>query len=220
MNWKADQSQAGTMLDKSIKSSNLFGKLGDWLGNIFIFESIGIASFIIAFLFLVFGTVILKKKMFKPWKTVGHSCFSFAGFLFCLERLQRTGCFKRSLRISDHGFSEYDYWFLWSLAGFNCKYCFVFYFRIQSSSKFYQAKLNDINENTIGKVKSMMPSSDENFEADEELIEEIETAEQEEEQPKIKVTEVAEKPAPKMTEPEPVKERFSGSSGIQQLDPL
>src|SRR5690606_39662196 len=30
MNWKADQSQAGTMLDKSIKSSNLFGKIGDW----------------------------------------------------------------------------------------------------------------------------------------------------------------------------------------------
>ena len=75
MNWKADQSQAGTMLDKSIKSSNLFGKLGDWLGNIFIFESIGVASFIIAFLFLVFGTIILKKKMFKPWKTVGHSLF-------------------------------------------------------------------------------------------------------------------------------------------------
>jgi S-DNA-T family DNA segregation ATPase FtsK/SpoIIIE len=53
MNWKADQSQAGTMLDKTIKSSNLFGKVGDWLGNIFIFESIGIASFIIAFLLLV-----------------------------------------------------------------------------------------------------------------------------------------------------------------------
>jgi S-DNA-T family DNA segregation ATPase FtsK/SpoIIIE len=37
MNWKADQSQAGTMLDKSIKSSNIF-KAGDWLGNIFILK--------------------------------------------------------------------------------------------------------------------------------------------------------------------------------------
>ena len=39
-NWKADQSQAGTMLDKTIKSSNIFGKIGDWLGNFFIFESL------------------------------------------------------------------------------------------------------------------------------------------------------------------------------------
>ncbi|NAW50760.1 DNA translocase FtsK [Elizabethkingia argentiflava] len=75
MKWKADQSQAGTMLDKSIKSSNLFGKVGDWLGNFFIFESIGIASFILAFLFFVFGTLILKKTYFKPWKTISHSLF-------------------------------------------------------------------------------------------------------------------------------------------------
>ena len=74
-NWKADQSQAGTMLDKSIQSSNLFGKMGDWLGNFFIFQSIGIAAFIIAFLFFVFGLIILKKKYFKPWKTLGHSLF-------------------------------------------------------------------------------------------------------------------------------------------------
>lgn len=88
MNWKADQSQAGTILDKTIKSSNIFGKLGDWLGNIFIFESIGIASFIVAFLFVVFGTMILKKKIFKPWMTFGHSLFLFAGYLFYWVLLQ------------------------------------------------------------------------------------------------------------------------------------
>ena len=27
LNWKADQSQAGTMLDKTVKSSNIFGKM-------------------------------------------------------------------------------------------------------------------------------------------------------------------------------------------------
>lgn len=75
VNWKADQSQAGTMLDKTVKSSNIFGKTGDWLGNIFIFESIGVAAFIVAFLFFVFGTIILKKTWFKPWKTIGHSLF-------------------------------------------------------------------------------------------------------------------------------------------------
>ena len=62
MKWKSDQSQAGTLLDKSIKSTNIFGKIGDWLGNLFIFESIGIAAFIVAFLCLVTGFLILKKN--------------------------------------------------------------------------------------------------------------------------------------------------------------
>jgi len=75
LNWKEDQSQADTMLDISVRSSNIFGKVGDWLGNLFIFESIGIAAFIIAFLFFVFGTIILKKSYFKLWKTTSHSLF-------------------------------------------------------------------------------------------------------------------------------------------------
>lgn len=75
INWKANQSQAGAMLDREIKSSNLFGKFGDWLGNIFIFDSIGIAAFLIAFLMLVLGFQILKKPYFKLWKTISHSLF-------------------------------------------------------------------------------------------------------------------------------------------------
>ena len=43
-------------------SSNIFGKVGDWLGNIFIFDSIGIAAFIVAFLMMVLGFQILKKN--------------------------------------------------------------------------------------------------------------------------------------------------------------
>ena len=31
--------------------------------------------FIVAFLFFVFGMMILKKNYFKPWKTIGHSLF-------------------------------------------------------------------------------------------------------------------------------------------------
>ena len=75
LNWKANQSQTGAMLDKSIKSSNIFGKVGDWLGNIFIFDSIGIAAFIVAFLMMVLGFQILKKNYFKIWKTLSHSLF-------------------------------------------------------------------------------------------------------------------------------------------------
>ncbi|MCY1661781.1 FtsK/SpoIIIE family DNA translocase [Chryseobacterium sp. SL1] len=223
MNWKADQSQAGTMLDKSIKSSNLFGKLGDWLGNIFIFESIGVASFIIAFLFLVFGTVILKKKMFKPWKTVGHSLFfiCWLPILFgAITKGQGVLSGVYGYQIMESLNTIIGSYGLWLVLIASIALYFILEFNLRPSS--IKSKLNDINENTIGKVRSMMPSSDENFEADEELIEEIETTEQEEEQPKIKVTEVAEKPAPKMVEPEPVKvpKGFPEVPVSSNLDPI
>ncbi|WP_336715748.1 DNA translocase FtsK [Chryseobacterium mucoviscidosis] len=222
MNWKADQSQAGTMLDKSIKSSNLFGKLGDWLGNIFIFESIGVASFIIAFLFLVFGTVILKKKMFKPWKTVGHSLFfiCWLPILFgAITKGQGVLSGVYGYQIMESLNTIIGSYGLWLVLIASIALYFILEFNLRPSS--IKSKLNDINENTIGKVRSMMPNSDENFEADEELIEEIETP-QEEEQPKIKVTEVVEKPAPKMTEPEPVKvpKGFPEVPVSSNLDPI
>jgi len=222
MNWKADQSQAGTMLDKTIKSSNLFGKLGDWLGNIFIFESIGVASFIIAFLFMVFGTVILKKKMFKPWKTVGHSLFfiCWLPILFgAITKGQGVLSGVYGYQIMESLNTIIGSYGLWLVLIASIALYFILEFNLRPSS--IKSKLNDINENTIGKVRSMMPNSDENFEADEELIDEIETP-QEEEQPKIKVTEVAEKPAPKMAEPEPVKvpKGFPEVPVSSNLDPI
>ena len=75
MSWRENQSQIGNFLDKEIKSTNIFGKVGDWLGNVFIFESVGISAFIVAFLLFVFGTLILGFKIFKPWKTISHSFF-------------------------------------------------------------------------------------------------------------------------------------------------
>ncbi|WP_295212270.1 DNA translocase FtsK [uncultured Chryseobacterium sp.] len=205
MNWKADQSQAGTMLDKSIKSSNLFGKLGDWLGNIFIFESIGVASFIIAFLFLVFGTVILKKKMFKPWKTVGHSLF----FICWLPILFGAVTKGQGVLSGVYGYQIMDSLNaiigtvgLWLVLISSIALYFILEFNLRPSS--IKSKLNDINENTIGKVKSMMPSSDENFEADEELIEELEAHKEEETPSKVIVTKAVEKSAVKIKEPEPV----------------
>jgi len=199
-NWKADQSQAGTMLDKSIKSSNIFGKLGDWLGNIFIFESIGVASFIIAFLFLVFGTMILKKKIFKPWKTVGHSLF----FICWLPILFGAITKGQGVLSGVYGYQIMDSLNaiigsvgLWLVLVASIALYFILEFNLRPSS--VKAKLDQINENTIGKVKSMMPSSDENFEADEELIEEAE-----ENQSKITVTEVGLNNDVKVQDPEPV----------------
>ncbi|WP_449387400.1 DNA translocase FtsK 4TM domain-containing protein [Chryseobacterium lineare] len=178
MNWKADQSQAGTMLDKSIKSSNLFGKLGDWLGNIFIFESIGVASFIIAFLFLVFGTVILKKKMFKPWKTVGHSLFFICWlpiFFGAVTKGQGVLSGVYGYQIMDSLNAIIGTIGLWLVLVASIALYFILEFNLRPSS--IKSKFNDINENTIGRVKSMFPNSDENFEADDELIEESENTE-------------------------------------------
>ncbi|WP_241286180.1 FtsK/SpoIIIE family DNA translocase [Chryseobacterium arthrosphaerae] len=180
MNWKADQSQAGTMLDKSIKSSNIFGKVGDWLGNIFIFESIGIASFIIAFLFMVVGTLILKKKIFKPWKTIGHSLFFICWlpiFMGALTKGQGVLGGVYGYQIMDYLNSIIGTVGLWTVLAASILLYFILEFNLRPSS--IKAKLNTINENTIGKVKSMMPDSNEDFEADEELKEELEEAEEE-----------------------------------------
>ncbi|CAM2995901.1 DNA translocase FtsK [Chryseobacterium flavum] len=193
MNWKSDQSQAGTMLDKSIKSSNIFGKAGDWLGNIFIFESIGIASFIIAFLFLVVGTLILKKKIFKPWKTIGHSLFFICWLPIFMGALTK----GQGVLGGVYGYQIMDYLNaiigsvgLWTVLAASILLYFILEFNLRPSS--VKAKLNKINENTIGKVKAMMPDSNVDFEADEELKEEIE--ESEDIIPNVKVSEVTNSP--------------------------
>ncbi len=210
MNWKADQSQAGTMLDKSIKSSNIFGKVGDWLGNIFIFESIGIASFIIAFLFMVVGTLILKKKIFKPWKTIGHSLFFICWlpiFMGALTKGQGVLGGVYGYQIMDYLNSIIGTVGLWTVLAASILLYFILEFNLRPSS--IKAKLNTINENTIGKVRSMMPDSNEDFEADEELKEETEETEEEKNTaPNVTVSDIASpipsNPASAMKEQEPV----------------
>jgi len=105
LNWKEDQSQSKTMLDMSVRSSNIFGKVGDWLGNLFIFESIGIAGFIVAFLFFVFGTIILKKNYFKLWKTISHSLFFVCWLPIFMGAITR----GRGVLSGVYGFQIMDY---------------------------------------------------------------------------------------------------------------
>lgn len=170
MNWKADQSRAGAMLDKTTKSSNLFGGVGDWLGNIFIFESIGIAAFVVAFLFFVFGTLILKKNYFKPWKTLGHSLF----FICWLPIFMGAITNGEGVLGGVYGFQIMDFLKLvigtaglWLAIVSSISLYFILEFNLRASN--VKAKLNELNENTIGKVKSMMPNSSENFDADNEM---------------------------------------------------
>ncbi|WP_018674489.1 FtsK/SpoIIIE family DNA translocase [Riemerella columbina] len=104
-NWQSDQSQAGELLDKSVESSNLIGKLGDWLGNIFIFESFGVAAFIIAFLVFVLGCLILKKKFFKPLKTFSHAIFFLCWLPIFLGAVTKGAGVMSGV----YGFQIYDY---------------------------------------------------------------------------------------------------------------
>lgn len=169
-NWKADQSQAGTMLDKTVQSSNVFGKIGDWLGNLFIFESIGVAAFAVAFLFFVFGTMVLKKNYFKPWKTFGHSLF----FICWLPIFMGAVTKGHGVLSGVYGYQIMDFLNsiigivgLWLVLIVSIGLYFMLEFNLNPNS--VKTKLNNLNDQTLGRVKAMMPSSSENFDADEEL---------------------------------------------------
>lgn len=170
LNWRADQSQAGTMLDKTVQSSNFFGKIGDWLGNLFIFESIGIAAFAIAFLFLVFGMLILKKNYFKPWKTIGHSLF----FICWLPIFMGAVTQGQGVLSGVYGYQIMDFLQavigkagLWLVLFVSIALYFILEFNLNPNN--IKSKLEDLSDNTVGRVKSMIPKSAENFEADQEL---------------------------------------------------
>lgn len=178
-NWKADQSQAGTMLDKTVKSSNIFGKIGDWLGNFFIFESLGIAAFVVAFLVLVVGLLILKKNYFKPWKTIGHSLFFICWlpiFMAAITKGEGVLCGVYGFQIMDFLNSIIGTVGLWLVLLVSIGLYFVLEFNLNPSN--VKEKLNDLNDQTFGRVKAMMPNSSENFEADEELKEDVESENQ------------------------------------------
>ncbi|MET7035970.1 FtsK/SpoIIIE family DNA translocase [Elizabethkingia miricola] len=169
MKWKADQSQAGTMLDKSIKSSNIFGKIGDWLGNFFIFESIGIAGFIVAFLLFVFGTLILKKNYFKPWKTISHSLF----FICWLPIFMGVITKGQGVLSGVYGFQIMDYlnaiigtFGLWMILLLSIGLYFVLEFNLRPSN--IRAKMDELNENTLGKFKNKVSAMDDDSDDNEE----------------------------------------------------
>lgn len=234
MNWKSDQSQAGTMLDKDIESSNLFGKLGDWLGNIFIFDSIGISSFIIAFLFLVVGTMVLKKKIFKPWMTFGHSLFFICWLPILLGAITK-GQGNVGVLSGVYGYQIMESMNaiigsvgLWLVLVVSILLYFILEFNLRPSS--IKAKFDKINANTMGRVKSILPSSSENFEADNDLVHEFDDFEEEEEEPKAPIQQDVKMPEVKITtsvpKPDPIEKPLkitkpiSEPKIINQVEPI
>lgn len=169
LNWKSDQSQAGTMLDKTIISSNIFGKVGDWLGKLFIFDSLGVAAFLVAFLFFVLGTFILKKKYFKPWKTIGHSLFFICWlpiFIAAIFKAQGTLSGVYGFQIVDFLNSVIGIFGLWLLIIVSIGLYFILEFNLRPSA--VQNSWNTIHDKTLGKFNKN-PDSSEDFEADDQL---------------------------------------------------
>lgn len=168
-NWKANQSQAGAMLDRTVKSSNVFGKLGDWLGNIFIFDGIGIAAFVVAFLFLVFGFQILKKPYFKLWKTISHSMFFICWtpiFMGAITKGNGTLSGVFGNEIQDYLASIIGDFGLWITLLASIGLYFVLEFNLRPSS--IQNKYDELKD----KLTPLRFNSEEAFEADKDEEEE------------------------------------------------
>lgn len=65
ISWKEDQSQIATFNDSTFKVSNIFGKLGSWLGDFFVYKGLGASATLIAIWLMILGIiVILKHKKF------------------------------------------------------------------------------------------------------------------------------------------------------------
>lgn len=75
-NWKADQSQLTSYLNKNVTAQNIIGKTGAYLGEIFIFDGVGVIAFFIPFfLFILSFKVLFNKEILKIWKLLSHGIF-------------------------------------------------------------------------------------------------------------------------------------------------
>jgi len=163
MSWRENQSQIGNFLDKEIKSTNIFGKMGDWLGNVFIFESVGISAFIVAFLLFVFGTLILGFKLLKPWKTISHSFFFLAWLPVFIGAITKgngilSGVF--GYQIYDYGSSIIGSFGLWTCIILSFALYFILEFNISLSNitdkvSTVKEKIQSIKDDIQEEIKEM-----------------------------------------------------------------
>ncbi|MDG4951468.1 DNA translocase FtsK [Weeksellaceae bacterium KMM 9724] len=76
INWKEDQSQIGTWNDETFEVNNIFGKLGAWLGDMFIYKGLGASAILISLWLVLVGVLIIfKLKKFKILTTTLNMLF-------------------------------------------------------------------------------------------------------------------------------------------------
>lgn len=69
--WKVDQSNLNSLSDRSVENVNILRKLGAQISHLFIYQSIGIASYIFSYLLLLTGLFLFfdvqKKSLLNRW---------------------------------------------------------------------------------------------------------------------------------------------------------
>lgn len=74
---RVDQSQLGDFFSKEVEAKNIMGKLGAFLGELFIYHGIGITAFFLPIFFCALGIKILfNVKFVKPFKLF-YNCLFF-----------------------------------------------------------------------------------------------------------------------------------------------
>lgn len=77
LNYEADQSQLADFWDPSVVVDNMMGKLGAFLGELFIFHGIGVTAFFLPIFLILIGLKILFQiKKIKPFKLFYNCLFS------------------------------------------------------------------------------------------------------------------------------------------------
>lgn len=171
LSWRADQSQAGHMLDRSMVSTNIFGKIGDWLGTIFIFDGIGISALLLAFFVGVIGLMVLRRGFRKPWKVIGHLLFFICWlpiFLGAVTKGNGTLSGVYGFQIADFLRAVTGSAGLWLIVIASLLLYFILEFNLRPSA--IRRRWDLISGAVQRQREKLIPPSSEKFEADEELL--------------------------------------------------
>src|SRR5690606_4726091 len=77
LNYQNDQSQLANFWDREIEVQNAMGKIGAYLGELFIYHGIGITAFFLPIFLILLGfKIIFKNKRIKPFKLF-YNCLFF-----------------------------------------------------------------------------------------------------------------------------------------------
>ncbi len=77
INYQNDQSQLSDFWNREIVADNLMGKVGAYLGELFIYHGIGITSFFLPLFFILLGLkIIFRFRQIKPFKLL-YNCLFF-----------------------------------------------------------------------------------------------------------------------------------------------
>lgn len=89
ISWKEDQSQIHTFNQPEYAVNNIFGKLGAWLGDFFIFKGVGAAAILFALWVMLLGIIIIFKRKKIPFLKITLNTLFFLiwipvllGFIF------------------------------------------------------------------------------------------------------------------------------------------